>query len=191
MLCPKPSSQGFRMPKPRLGVDIDGVTCEFFEAFDRWVGKLYDLPPVPADRYDWYLGYPNGGRLWATAHTTGIAEDLYRTAKPTLGAVPTLMELSEKWDIHFLTYRPAFLALTTVNWLDSYGLSFPVSHTDDKSSVPCDLYVDDHTETIKMLHRKGLKALLFRRQWNREGWDLPGVWNWTSLGRKLGLGVAA
>lgn len=175
----------------RLGVDIDGVVCEFQEAYNRWVARMYDLPVIPIDRFDWYLAYPNGARLWSAAHSEGIAEDIYMSAAVTPDAVEVLKKASEDWEIRFITYRPARLAPITNEWLDRHDLPYPVTHTDDKASVPCDLYVDDHPQTITSLHRAGRKALLFRRPWNREAWDLPGVWNWQSLRRRLALSEAA
>lgn len=156
--------------------------CEFFRAFNDWVTRLYGLPEVPCDRYDWYLGYPHGGRLWAAAHSEGIAEDVYGQAPVTPGAAETLARLAEEWDIHFITYRPARLAPITSGWLDKNGMPYPVTHTDQKWEVPCHLYIDDHTETVRDLRSRGKQALLFAREWNREGWDsLPVVSGWWGI----------
>lgn len=163
----------------RLGLDIDGVVCEFFQAYNDWVVDTYGIPAVACDRYDWYLGYPHGGRLWAAAHASGVVEDLYGKAPVTPGAVEALASLSQAWDIHFITYRPSRLAAITSEWLDRNGMPYPTTHTDFKWQVPCDLYVDDHTNTVKDLLAHGKDALLFMRDWNKDGWgQVPTVSSW-------------
>lgn len=167
--------------RPVLGCDIDGVVCEFFTAFDQWVEQMYGLPAETCDRYDWFLKYPHGGKLWSAAHAEGIAEKLYSTALPTPGAVPALHELVHRgWDIHFATYRPRLLADTTRQWLDTYNMPWPVSFPEYKGDLKCDLYLDDYPRIVTALRDGGHAAYLFDREWNRDV-TLPRVHGWEHM----------
>lgn len=163
--------------KPTLACDIDGVVCEFFDAYDQWVKQMYGFEAKPCDRYDWYLQYPHGGRLWSAAHTVGVGEPLYATALPTPGAPEALAALSEDWNVKFVTYRPSFLRQTTEEWLLRHGMDFPVFFPEYKGSVVADLYLDDYPKTVRALREDGKAAWLFDREWNRTD-VLPRAYGW-------------
>lgn len=168
------------MSRPALGLDIDGVVCAIHPHFNAWVKQHKGHESAPLTGWDWYLRYPNGQALWDEAW--GPSSDFVLTAPAVAGAVAGVLSLSPDWDIKFITYRPVTVANRTRKWLDSLGLFFPVYYTDNKATVRCDMYLDDHGPTIKRLLALGRNAFLFKQPWNEEHWtDVPTVGTWSEF----------
>lgn len=153
----------------RIGLDLDGVVCDFVGAANRWFSLEASHPPIPADRWDWYLKYPGGAELGERLFTDGVDFGIYLYAKPIVGALTGItMLLKANHDLTFVTYRKGKTAeADTKSWLRRYHFGdLPVVFTPDKGEVPWELHLDDHPETVVDLRNKGRNAVLFAQPWN-------------------------
>jgi len=164
----------------RLGVDLDGVTVEFAAFADCWIRETFALQPVPMNRFNWFVQYPNGDRLWDAWWMACERKHLFAQMPAAQGAVPSLKKLiSQGHEVAFITYRPEWAMNDTLGWVKARGLGMcDIHHVQDKSSVDADVYVDDHAPTVRHLNANGKQAFLFTQAWNADEYDLPITFSW-------------
>ncbi len=149
----------------RLGIDLDGVTVALQDAVNRFVAHHWGVEEVPVDRWDWTQGYAiPSAEIWERFYAEGV--DYIATAGPIPGAIVSLQRLAEEHDVRFITYRPDVTRDATRLWLTRANLDLPVHYEQQKWTVPCDLYVDDHGPTIKEMDDRGCRAVMFDQPWN-------------------------
>jgi 5'(3')-deoxyribonucleotidase len=157
-----------------IGVDLDGVVGDFYEALHplaaEWKGvKPEDLPRPTgynlAEAYDLgaYGAYDDLHR-WAV-----VERDLFKIMPPIEGAPSALRRLSErKIRIIIVTYRlfiPHFHRQAinqTVEFLDHHGVPYwDLCFLRDKTLLNADLFVDDSEKNILALRAGGKDAVCF------------------------------
>jgi uncharacterized HAD superfamily protein len=157
----------------KIGIDIDGVMCDFANPANEWMAKWLGQDLAKIDRWNWYTNFGARGpaawkRLWDMIHANGWMANL-----PSIeGAVRTIRELDADgvWPV-FITNRNPDLKEQTHTWMVRHGLAhLEVVHTDDKTSVPCDIYLDDKLDNIHAYGREGLKSYLFLTEYNWRAW---------------------
>lgn len=167
-----------------IGLDIDGVVADFPGAVERWVKNVYGYDPVPVDCWDWFMQWPDGKMVWRTLYERGVTQDeVFLDCVPIEGAINGVDWLiHEGYDLTFVTNRPENSMEQTAQWLIECGwYGVPILHTDDKSELGADLYIDDYGENVRALVAGGNEAWLFHQAWNAEYDDLDRVMNWPHL----------
>lgn len=185
------------MSRLRLGVDLDGCVYDWQGCY-RFIAREclgVEMPPVEefwtsvgAERS--YLTEPQRKWMWEG----GIERGLFRYGNLVKGAAEALQKLSEVFDLVVVSHRPNPLEfdlspqarrtaiLDTLSWLSYLRLPFSeihmLRHDQPKSSVRCDLYIDDSPSVVAELSRTfgaaGPSILLLDRPWNRSSFE-PGV----------------
>lgn len=166
-----------------IGVDLDGVVCDFVGAANTWIVKTYGYDLVVPTEWDWWLQYPDGRMVWRSMWRA-IDEGLLRPqhCKAVDGAVAGVQQLVTDHKVLFVTHRPARVAHDTAVWLGRHKLPLNLAFIRDKSLVRADFYVDDKPATVRSLRDAGYDAVLFAQPWNTEAWDeLPTVNGWKEL----------
>lgn len=176
----------------RIGIDCDGVLCDFNQSFINRViqvtGKdLFPLRPfdIPTWHYPQFYGYseeemafPNGP-VWASI----IADDTFwYKLFPYDGVVEFLCQLnSNEHEFYFITNRAGVMVKAqTENWLDfhSFGLKteafgYPtVLVSSEKGmcarALKLDLYIDDNTPNCLDVNAASptTRVVMLARPWN-------------------------
>lgn len=165
----------------KLGVDLDGVVCDFQTPANEWLAAKAGVPVLPVDCWDWFKAYPNGGVLWDQLWNHAADKDLFISLK----AFPAAhLVLNHLWgvghDITFITFRPQWAREQTEEWLHRNGFGgFPLVFTANKGEVPWDLLLEDNGPCVAELVQQGRNAVLFRRPWNTEFWNrVPDIDSW-------------
>lgn len=183
----------------KIGVDLDGVLCEFNHAYARLLAQAHGkdlLPPDwPENRevfccwgWDAYYGYPVvlQDRVWQK-HIQGNPL-FWESLGPMAGAKETLKKLNSlaehgEIDCYFITNRRGTnVKLQSEWWLYKHGFNLPtVLLASDKvpiiRSLGLSVYVDDKIETMlelvatseKEKWLHGTHFYLVDAPWNREG----------------------
>lgn len=160
-----------------LGVDLDGVVADFYEAIRpfaaEWVGRPAGelTPDVSYGLKEWGFdekGYESFHRWVVTQH------DFFSTLDPIHRAGPVLRELSNA-DVHIrvITHRlfiPHFHQLQveqTVRWLDRHAIPYrDLCFIAEKTAVGADLYIEDSPRNIQALRDAGYDVIAFTNSTN-------------------------
>lgn len=166
-----------------LGIDLDEVCYPFVTAVRDWLlraghdpGALSAAPetwgvPVSA----WGLTEEAFIEHFCTAVRAGY---LFRDGDPYPGAVAGVRELREDGHrIHLVTARrwaavDAEIVAATEAWLADHDLPYDtLTFSEDKASVPTDVFLDDAVHNYDALERAGRHPVLYDQPYNR---DHPG-----------------
>ncbi len=150
-------------PKLRIGLDIDGVICDFIGGIER---KLY---PIDGDFV------PLIPTHWNDPLVVHMLEEVRGDKEFWLGLRPLLPSTHLPIQpVVYITQRSVDKEITQ-EWLDKNG--FPhanlVSLTGGSKLQACidnkvDIFVDDKYETYEELNQNGVFCYLFDQPWNRK-----------------------
>lgn len=174
-----------------LGIDLDGVVCDFPSAANDYLCSELECSPLPVDKWDWYKGYgeavePVWQRLWDEVVPGGF----FLTVDEVSGACDALDHLRRQGHtLVFCTARPMCGAVDTEAWLEMHGFAghplFVTADSKAKQHMGVDLLIDDKSATIRKHLSLGKHAVLFKQPWNRDHWHkVPSVSGW---GEVIGL----
>ena len=166
-----------------LGVDLDGVVGDFYEAMRLIAAEWLNKDPASLTRevsyglQEWGLAdYGGYDRLHRFAVTQ---RNLFRDMKPVEGAPSTLRKLSSRGIririiTHrlFLKYSHKTTIIQTVDWLDNWDIPYwDICFMNDKGAVGAHVYIDDAPSNITRLRDQGCNTIVFGNSTNLE---LPG-----------------
>lgn len=170
----------------RIGIDIDGVMCDFFTPANEWMADFLETAPQKVDReWDWYRQYgPTGKRAWkALWQFIENNPQWWTNLSPMPGSL-----LSVRWaamaghEVVFITNRNDRYRVETERWLDfCLNRSWWVELRMGKGSKyhdDIDLYVDDSPVVLEDLARKGKPAIRLEYKYNEGAlaWcSIPGM----------------
>lgn len=179
----------------RIGIDIDGILYQF-EKTARYLLRevLPDSPyktgPLEHPFTSWnYLEDSGVSKkhirwLW----TEGVILGLFRHGDLYSGTPKAMQELAKLGEVVIITHRPRQAVNDTLAWLSyhKFDLSgvYIFSHLEPKSSVKCDVYLDDKPENcIDLLANTDGWVALMDRPWNQHRTSdeeelLHRVYNW-------------
>jgi len=166
-----------------LGVDLDGVVGDFYEAIRKIAAEWLDRPletlttEVTFGLDEWGLAEFGG---YDRLHRFAVTQrNIFRDMEPIKNAPAILRKLSNQGiRIRIITHR-LFLKFShrttitqTVDWLDNNDIPYwDICFMNDKGAVGAHVYVDDAPENIISLRNQGYKTIAFSNSTNR---GLPG-----------------
>jgi 5'(3')-deoxyribonucleotidase len=163
-----------------LGVDLDGVVGDFYEAMRQIAAEWLDKPlgdlttEVSYGLDEWGLAEYGG---YDRLHRFAVGQrDLYRHIQPIKEAPAVLRKLSARGiRIRIITHR-LFLKYShktsitqTVDWLDSHDIPYwDLCFMKDKGAVGAHVYIDDAPQNIESLRAAGCNTIVFSNSTNRD-----------------------
>ncbi|MGA9277125.1 5' nucleotidase, NT5C type [Ilumatobacter sp.] len=159
----------------RLGIDLDGVVADFNAG---WI-KLHreefgsELHPSMVQTWDGLAelgGFDDMRAFWAWAKGSDLRPSIFRHLEPYPTALDTLHRLrTDGHSIVVITTKPEWAVTDTFRWLADNRLPTREVHIADvKSTVECDMYLDDSPHVLPDLieNRPNATVCRFVRPWN-------------------------
>jgi uncharacterized protein len=178
------------VPRPlRLGIDLDGVVADFNAG---WIPRYNDSfgATLSVDDVDGWNSpvrlthFTSMSQFWKWSSEVTGGASIFRVLDPYPHAVETLHRLSRRHHIVIVTTKPAFAVHDTFAWLAEHRIPTTEVHiVDDKTSVSCDVYLEDadhNLEELRAAHRTAL-VCRFVRPWNRPHDGVVDVAEWTDF----------
>lgn len=178
----------------RLGIDLDGVVADFNHG---WIWRYNrDFPGhlerdlVPEDVIAWdapvaLSHFEDMDEFWKWAETCAEGRSLFHGLDPYPGALAALDGLSNSGHhLVVLTTKPAFSIHDTYDWLARHRFPSTEIHIlDDKTTVECDVYLDDADHNVAALVDAHPSATVCRyiRPWNEALGGAVDVADWTDF----------
>ncbi len=164
----------------RLGIDLDGVVADFNAGWIARYNTMFDAELTPDHVDVWnapttLTHFTNMGEFWRWARTSGGGASIFRVLEPYHGALDSLERLAAGHHIVIVTTKPAFAIHDTYEWLAEHRVPTREVHiVDDKTTVDCDVYLDDADHNLEALAaaRPSASVCRFVRPWNQAH---PGV----------------
>lgn len=170
----------------RLGIDLDGVVADFNHGWTTYYNR--DFPNHPdfpthiarplsaADVVEWdaptlLSHFRSMSEFWKWAETCADGRSVFHGLEVYDGALDALHDLrSDGHHLVVLTTKPHFSVHDTFDWLARHRFPSTEIHIlDDKTKVPCDVYLDDADHNLEALTQAHPKAIVCRyvRPWNQ------------------------
>ena len=182
-------------PRPttrrRLGIDLDGVVADFNAG---WISRYNEhfgteLTPEHVDVWDaptLLTHFTDMSEFWRWARTSGEGASIFRILQPYRGAVEALDRLAASHDIVIVTTKPRFAVHDTFEWLAEHRIPTTEVHiVDDKTTVECDVYLDDADHNLSALSAShpGATVCRYVRPWNAPHEGVVDVDGWSEFER--------
>jgi len=172
----------------RLGIDMDGVMCDFNAGWmqlhaDEFGSELRPDMVVGWNGLHELAGFADMAQFWAWAKASDERDSIFRHLEPFPGAVETMRALADAGhEIVVLTAKPDWAIPDTLSWLGDHAVPTREIHVRyDKHLIDCDVYIDDSPAVLADLRRYRTDRLVCRmiQPWNRPvdgaidvaGWD--------------------
>ena len=170
------------MARTRVGLDMDGVLCNFAKGFSQLAADLFQIPKCDSRQifsWDWTITLPISNEdvnvLWKDiAHHPNWWFEL--DPLWTFDEYRLLQYLVFKHDVFILTSRPSGIPdpkTQTLKWLLQHGLEkvVDVYITSRKAQMAKELaleyFIDDYPNTCLLVHREGIpQVFLLERKYN-------------------------
>jgi 5'(3')-deoxyribonucleotidase len=175
----------------RLGIDLDGVVADFnvgwIERYNRDFGtQLHHSQVVAWDGLHTLTHFESMEDFWAWAQTG--AASVFRDLPVVEGALPTMHELAREHRIVIISSKFDWAIPDTLAWLAEHRVPAREIHfVWDKTSVPCDVYLEDAPANLETLVAAHPAALVCRmvRPWNRPVAGAVDVADWSSFRERV------
>lgn len=153
----------------RVGWDLDGVVYPFVASFRAVVERrtrVRHALPEPS-KWEFWEDWGMEPEEWREHFDAGVEDgSLFTWGAPLDHG--TINKMYDLHSIHIVTSRPVEARPATLAWLRQHGIRYDsLTFTDDKTSVPTDVFVDDHPSTVEKLVANGTWAVLYDQPWNR------------------------
>jgi len=165
----------------RLGIDLDGVVCDFNAGWMELHQAEFGTELRPEMVVGWNSLHELGGfadmeAFWNWARGNDDRPSIFRHLQPFDDAVETLHALRDAGHrIVILTAKPRWAISDTLRWIADHDLPAEEIHIRyRKHAVGCDVYLDDSPIVLPELLRHRPRATVCRmvRPWNQ---PLPGA----------------
>lgn len=172
----------------KLGIDLDGVVCDFPLQANAYLAGELGVPPIKVDRWDWYEGYgPDVKPVWQRLWDEEVQKGFFSTVPEAPGAIDGLGQLRDRGhQLVFITARPLAAGEDTQTWLDERGFGghhlIVCPKSKSKQFTDPDILLDDKGDTVYRQLSVGKSSVLFKRPWNRDWWSrVPSVSGWSEF----------
>ena len=178
----------------RLGIDMDGVMCDFNSGWMRLHAEEFGSELRPEMVTGWngldkLGGFADMDAFWEWGRGRDDRPSIFRHLEPFPGALETMQRLAVAGHrIVVLTAKPDWAVPDALRWLADHEIptrEIHIAHA--KHLVACDVYLDDSPIVLEALVDRRPKATVLRmvRPWNR---PLPGardVHDWNEVERAI------
>lgn len=166
------------MSQYKIGLDLDGVTGKYEEAFRAHVaavtGRAHSDLPSPTTFSFVEAGWCSTTDEYFALHAGAVNNGMFRNMSIYAGATDAVKRLREKGiRVEVVTSRflpgtdPERVMADTKAWLAEHGIEYDDIHfTDTKADAGCDLYIDDAPHNIVALQASGKQTIIFEQQYN-------------------------
>jgi 5'(3')-deoxyribonucleotidase len=180
-----------RAERLRLGIDLDGVVADFntgwMERYNRDFGAtLHHSQVVSWDGMVGLTHFPSMDEFWEWAQTGGSS--IFRELPPFPGAVETMTELAADHRVVIISSKYDWAIPDTLAWMSEHRLPAREIHfVWDKTTVPCDIYLEDAPHNLEALVDAHPDALVCRmvRSWNEPVAGARDVADWEEFARAV------
>jgi 5'(3')-deoxyribonucleotidase len=161
-----------------LGVDLDGVCADFYDAMRHvaaeWSGRNVEELPEQV-QYGLAAWGISGEREYKDLHRFAVTQrQLFQDVRPMPGAAAALRRLSKDGvRIRIITHRLIIehvhqvSVAQTVGWLDYHGVPYwDLCFMKDKGAVEADLYLEDNPDNIEALRGAIQDVIVFTNSTN-------------------------
>lgn len=163
------------IPRPlRVGYDIDGVGYDFVAGAGDVCHHYLGVPRhklTPATRYNFFEEWGvTSSAFWKAAKQSVYDGRLWQDRAPMPGYRESIVAMKAAGhSIHVVTTRPAYAKRATAAWFEKYDIPFDtLDLTSKKTSVPTDVFVDDHEKNLDLLAAAGVVTVCFAQAYNEE-----------------------
>jgi len=174
----------------RLGIDMDGVMCDFNAGWMRLHADEFGSALRPEMVTGWdglheLAGFAEMEAFWRWARETPQRPSIFRHLELFPGALEAMEALSAAGhDIVVLTAKPAWAVADTMSWLADHRVPTSEIHfIADKHTVACDVYLDDAPAVLDDLvaHCPGALVCRMVQPWNRPVAGALDVHDWAEF----------
>lgn len=138
--------------KLTFNIDVDGVIRDMVPKMVECYNEVFDEKMSYADVADYNvdISFPKAYEKYGSAAKFFFGmcgAEVYLDSKACMFAKEAMTLLSDCGIVNIVTKQPsARNKMTTVQWLDEKGIKYDnlMFVRNDKSSLPCDVFVDDH-----------------------------------------------
>lgn len=159
----------------RLGIDLDGVVCDFNAGWMELHRSEFGTELIPEMVVTWdnlheLGGFADMGAFWAWAKANADRPSIFRHLEPYPNAIETMHALRTAGHrIVIVTAKPRWAISDTLRWIADHDLPTEEIHVRyRKHTVDCDVYLDDSPIVLPELlrHRSGAAVCRMIRPWN-------------------------
>lgn len=177
----------------RLGIDLDGVVADFnvgwMERYNRQFGtELHHSQVVAWDGLHRLTHFPTMDDFWAWAQVGSAS--IFRDLPVFEGAVETMRDLAREHRVVIISSKFDWAIADTLAWMSEHRVPAREIHfVWDKTTVPCDVYLEDAPANLTALVSAHPDALVCRmvRPWNRPVAGAVDVDDWPSFAAQVRL----
>lgn len=171
----------------RLGIDLDGVVADFnvgwMERYNREFGaNLHHSQVVMWDGLHSLTHFGTMDDFWDWAQLGGAS--IFRELPVIDGALEVIQELGRDHRIVIVSSKFDWAIPDTLAWLSEHRITAREIHfVWDKTTVPCDVYLEDAPANLEALVRAHPNSLVCRmvRSWNRPVGGAVDVVDWPAF----------
>lgn len=164
-----------RRRKLRLGIDLDGVVADFNRGWIELYNAEFGADLAPEQVVSWggpaeLTHFGSMREFWRWARRADGGSSIFRHLPLYPDARESLSRLAADHEIVVLTAKPWYAVHDTYAWISDQELPTTEVHiVSDKSSVPCDVYIDDADHNLRELvdRRPDSVVCRFERPWNQ------------------------
>jgi 5'(3')-deoxyribonucleotidase len=171
----------------RLGIDLDGVVADFnagwMDRYNRDFGTdLHHSQVVRWDGLNALTHFPDMDSFWEWARVGSTS--FFRDLPVFEGAVETMADLAREHRIVIISSKFDWSIPDTLEWMGQHRVPAREIHfVWDKTTVPCDVYLEDAPHNLEALVSKHPDALVCRmvRPWNQPIKGAADVTDWAAF----------
>jgi len=174
----------------RIGIDMDGVMCDFNAGWMRLHADEFGSELHPEMVTGWnglheLAGFADMEAFWRWAQGRDDRPSIFRHLEPFPGALETMTAFAAAGhQLVVLTAKPDWAIPDTLGWLADHAVPTREIHIRyDKHAIDCDVYLDDAPNVLADLVRHRPDALILRmvQPWNRPVSRTVDVRDWPSV----------
>jgi 5'(3')-deoxyribonucleotidase len=171
----------------RLGIDLDGVVADFNGGWMARYNLEFGTVLTAADVHTWeglheLTHFETMDEFWTWAQLG--ATSFFRDLPVFQGAIETMVDLAREHRIVIISSKFDWSIPDTLEWMGQHRIPAREIHfVWDKTSVPCDVYLEDAPHNIDALVSGHPGALVCRmvRPWNTAVAGAVDITDWPSF----------
>jgi 5'(3')-deoxyribonucleotidase len=173
------------MSAPRIALDLDGVVYNWGDTV-RYLMEWHHNIKLEESTYWEYVQDHVPPHAWKWLWKEGVEEHgLFRYGSLYRGTADGIKVLATIGNVEVVTHRPRAAMVDTLDLIRRLPDVFHGVHilTDGapKSTVGCDVYIDDNPAVIEDVTAAGMQAVVVDRPWNQGVTDGVRAYGWPDI----------